>query len=443
MHDLGTLPTAEGGSVPRGEPIPIGPLAPGHRPNRVLWVDASQGASGDMLLAALLDAGADAGSVAAVLDLVAPGQLQLQRRRVRRSAFSACKVDVLATDPAPTTRHLRDVRDMLGAPGVPEETRHRADRAFTLLAEAEARVHGVDIEEVHFHEVGALDSIGDIVGVCEAVRTLGIGTAWSSVVALGAGTVQSQHGLLTVPPPAVLELSRGWQVTAGGPAEVGELCTPTGLALIRALCEDVSELPPIEVDTIGVGAGCRVRRDRAGLLRVVVGRPLSSAPGPDEVQEIATNVDDLDPRLWPGILATLLDAGAVDAWLTPVVMKKGRPAQELKALVHADAVDVVADTMLRHTSTLGVRISPPQRRRVLPRGFVTVTVAGIPVRVKISRDGDSIQHASIEYRDVERLALHSGVPQRVALSRAEEAARLSDLRPGAPWPMGADQEESP
>ncbi|HJE50512.1 MAG TPA: LarC family nickel insertion protein, partial [Tessaracoccus flavescens] len=285
--------------------------------------------------------------------------------------------------------------------------------------------------------------------IAEAVRTLGIADASSSVVAVGTGTVRTQHGELTVPPPAVIELAKGWQIEAGGPAEAGELCTPTGMAAIVTLCDEVGPLPTMRVDAVGTGAGSRMRKDRAGVLRVVVGTRATThdasaagQPGapatPSEVHQISANVDDLDPRLWPAVLDRVLDAGAVDAWLTPIVMKKGRPAHTISALAPNDAVGAVADALIAHTSTIGVRVSPPWSRRVLQRTWRTVNVEGHDVRIKISGDGpgSTIQQATAEFSDVEALAQHLQVSQRVALSEAMSAAWQAGLAAGAPWPEG-------
>lgn len=433
---------ADGVRVPAGTRIAPGAIAATAPAERVLWLDAGQGASGDMLLAALLDAGADAESVAAVLELVAPGALHLQTRRVQRGPFAARKVDVIADEVDPPARHLSDVVALLAAPGIPEWTRKTARRAFELLARAEAKVHGTSVDAVHFHEVGALDSIGDIVGVCEAFRTLGIARAFSSPVAVGAGTVSTQHGLLAVPPPAVVELARDWQVLAGGPDDVGELTTPTGMVLIRTLCESVASLPTMHLDSVGIGAGTRIRADRAGVLRVFLGRaaprpgPEPSRGTPSEVIEVSANIDDLDPRVWPAVLDRLLDAGSVDAWLTPIIMKQGRPAHTISALVEADVVEAVVDALVSHTSTIGVRISTPWRRRVLRRIWRAVDVDGNSVRIKVSGNGPGapIQQATAEFRDVAALADALGVPQRVALARAQSVAWDNGLHPGAEWP---------
>lgn len=448
MHDVTTggghhhhhhVTTADGASVPEGTHLTPTRVADEPPLTRHLWIDASQGASGDMLLAALIDAGADAGSIAAVLDLVAPGKLHLQTRTVQRGPFAARKVDVIADEPDPPARHLSDVSELLFADGVPRFTSMLALDAFTQLARAEAAVHGTTVDEVHFHEVGALDSIGDIVGVAEAIRTLGVGHGSSSPVALGTGTVNTQHGLLTVPPPAVIELAKGWQVEAGGPPEAGELCTPTGMALIRALCDTVEALPRLTVDSIGTGAGTKVRQDRPGVLRVVIGTAPTAANDddqtPHEVLELAANVDDLDPRLWPAVLERLLEAGAVDAWLTPIVMKKGRPAHTVTALARGRDRGAVADALLTHTSTIGVRTSAPWQRTILERTWREVDVDGRPVRVKVSgRPGTEILQATPEFDDVAALAEALGCPQQVALAKAQAAAWRAGLRHGAPWP---------
>jgi len=439
------LTTADGDSVPAGTRIAPTQVAPQPPRRRCLWIDATQGVAGDMLLAALIDAGADAGSIAAVLELIAPGKLHLQARRVRRGPFEALKIDVIADEPDPPARHLSDVIDLLSAEGVPQQTRDLALAAFQRLAEAEAAVHGTTVEEVHFHEVGALDSIGDIVGVAEAIRTLGVLHGSSSIVAVGSGTVQTQHGLLSVPPPAVVELAKGWQIEAGGPPEAGELTTPTGMTLVRALCRAVEPLPTMALEAVGTGAGSRVRKDRPGIVRIMLGTAVDSGlpdETPFEVREISANVDDLDPRLWPAVLDRLLDAGAVDAWLTPIIMKKGRPAHTVSALAARNDVTPVVEALVSHTSTIGVRIAHPSHRRVLERMWRPIDVDGHEVRIKVSGDGPGrpIQQATAEFVDVQALAEALDVAERVALSRAHAVAWHAGLRPGAPWPEVHDDE---
>lgn len=447
-HGHDHVVTADGATVPAGTRIEPGKLwQPSlNEPSTTLWIDATEGASGDMLLAALIDAGANAESIATVLNTIAPGKLHLQKRRVQRGPFSALKVDVIADEPNPPARHLSDIERMLATSEVPDLTRDMAIDAFRRLAQAEAKVHGATIESVHFHEVGALDSIGDIVGVCEAIRTLSVTSATSSVVAVGAGTITTQHGTLTVPPPAVAELARGWQVEAGGPADVGELCTPTGMALIRTVCASVGPVPVMTMMSVGVGAGTRERHDRAGVLRIMSGTAPTDehGDGDDQVVHVEANVDDLDPRVWPAVIDRLLDAGALDAWLTPIVMKKGRPAHIMSALTRQAQAEAVTDALLTHTSTIGVRISAPAHRRVLQREWHTVTVDGHPVRIKVSGDGPGtpIQQATAEFADVEKLADLLSAPQRVALARAQITAWDHGLHPGAPWPSDSEYDRT-
>ncbi|MDO4259104.1 MAG: nickel pincer cofactor biosynthesis protein LarC [Actinomycetaceae bacterium] len=446
--------SADGHEIPRGETITPTQIAPDPAASRTLFIDVSAGASGDMLLGALLDAGADAGSVAAVLDAVIPGQVALQRRQVVRGPFAALKVDVVAREMDPPARHLSDIRALLDNPAVPEKTRRTAVAAFELIAQAEARAHGMSIEDVHFHEVGALDSIGDVVGVAEALRTLGVESAWCGTVAVGAGHVHTQHGILSVPPPAVLNLADGWRIEAGGPPDVGELCTPTGMALLRVVCEQVEVMPPIQVASSGSGAGTRIRPDRDGLLRVIVGESSAStvsesahadgafegrfvAAGPWEGVDpalVECNIDDLDPRLWPGILDALLAAGAKDAWLTPILMKKGRPAHILSALCSPTDLERITEEIFARTSTIGLRILPVSRQ-VLDRCHLPVKVRGHDIRVKVSGRGGRITTVTPEFDDCQSVAQALGMNPAQVLAEAGLRAQELGMRPGENWPQ--------
>jgi uncharacterized protein (TIGR00299 family) protein len=376
---------------------------------RHAWIDASAGIAGDMLLGALLDAGASERAVRSAIEAVAGDAVRIRTREVRRAGLRALKVDVDLLDPDPPERRWRDIRTLLGAD-------QAATAVFRRLAEAEARVHGIVPDEVHFHEVGALDAIADVVGCCAAVADLGITTVSAGPVALGSGSVRAHHGRLPVPAPAVAELSRGWQVAADG---AGELATPTGMALLRTFADVCEPLPAMELASVGVGAGTRDPSDRANIVRVLVG---AETPNTTEtLLLLEANVDDLDPRLWPGVLAGLVDLGAADAWLTPILMKKGRPAHTLSVLCREDLADAARDRIFRDTSTLGVRHS--RRGRVaLAREFVEVRVGEGRVRVKVgSRDGVVLQ-AMPEFEDVAALAREQGRPERVVLQEALAAA---------------------
>jgi uncharacterized protein (TIGR00299 family) protein len=408
---------------------------------RHAWIDASAGVAGYMLLGALLDAGAGIEAVQAAIDTVAPGSVRISTTEVTRAGLRARKANVEVLTGSPPRRTWMSIRALLAEAGLPEPVRDRAVAVFTRLAEAEARVHGVAADEVHFHEVGALDAIADVVGVCAALHDLAITSVSCGPVAVGSGHVRGAHGRLPVPVPAVAELARGWQVFAGG---AGELATPTGMALTRALAGVCEDLPPMALDVTGVGAGGRDRPDRANVVRVLIGAGAPAGSGPDralldeavldeavldEAVLLEANVDDLDPRLWPGVLAGLMDQGASDAWLVPIVMKKGRPAHTLTVLCAPGLVDRLRDHMFEHTSTLGVRESA-RRKTPLERVFVTVQVRGGSIPVKVGhRDGVVVQ-AMPEFDDVAALARRSRRPERVVLQEAVSAAAAAGYAPG-------------
>ena len=286
-------------------------------------------------------------------------------------------------------------------------------------------------EDVHFHEVGSWDSIADVVGVAAGVHLLGIDTVSAGRVALGSGTTTTSHGVVGVPAPATLELATGWQVAAVGE---GELATPTGMALVRGLASRCEPLPHLTVRSTGTGAGTKDVEGRANVVRVVVGDRLDDGPGHADHERLwvlEANVDDLDPRLWPGALDALLEAGAVDAWLTPILMKKGRPAHTLSVLC-ADAQRPVArEVVLSHTTTFGVREHQVDRHS-LGRSWQTVSVHDQPVRVKLSTTPHGrVVHATPEFEDVRAAAGAAGIPARVVLAEATAAAHAAGLRPGS------------
>ncbi|MGI4894479.1 MAG: nickel pincer cofactor biosynthesis protein LarC [Janthinobacterium lividum] len=402
-------------------------------PGRLVWIDAGAGVAGDMLLAALLDAGADLQRVQAAVDAVVPAAVRLRTRTVTRAGLRALKLDVDVVETDHPHRRWSSIRERLTAAELDEGVRTRALAVFTRLAEAEARVHAIAPEEVHFHEVGSLDSIADVVGVCAALHDLGVTQVSASAIALGSGTVRSAHGVLPVPPPAVVELCRGWEVFAGG---CGELATPTGVALLTTLAAGPSTLPRLVVEASGSGAGSRDTAERANVVRVLVG----SAAGPAGAETpdrqsvlLAANVDDLDPRIWPEVLRELMSAGALDAWLTPVLMKKGRPAHTLEVLADPDQADALSSAVLRHTSTLGVRRSIVTRD-VLDRDWHPLDVDGTPLRIKVGhRDGTLIQ-AMPEFEDVLTLAHAQGSTVQDALLAAHAAAVAAGLVAGRAFP---------
>lgn len=398
--------------------------------DRHAWIDASAGVAGDMLLGALVDAGAELTALQRAVDAVLPDAVHLTATPVTRAGLRALKVDVdpLADD-APH-RTWRDVRNLLGNAALPGPVRDRATAVFARLAGAEAHVHGISTEDVHFHEVGALDSIADVVGVCAALERLGVATLTAGEVAVGAGRARTAHGDVPVPVPAVVELARGWRVRAGG---TGELATPTGMATIRTLATRCEDLPSMAVEAVGIGAGSRDTPGRANVVRVVLGTGPPTDTRTEPVVLLEANVDDLDPRLWPEVLAGLLRCGAADAWLVPIVMKKGRPAHTLTVLCHPDQTGVLRDRMFRDTSTLGVR-EGPLRKHALARAFVDIDLDGGAVAVKVGHSGGVIVQVMPEFADVATLARRLGRPERLVLQEASAAAGAAGLVVGAELP---------
>ena len=400
--------------------------------SRLLWVDASSGASGDMLLAALHEAGVPGAVMADAAAAVAPVAVTFDHEQ--RGGYRVGRAAVAATESAPTERTWTTIRSLLEAADVDVNVKQLALQVFERLAAAEGAVHGVAPGDVHFHEVGGHDAIGDVVGVCAGVVHLGA-EVHVGPIALGGGTAHAGHGAIPVPGPAVLALLAGAGAPAyGGPVDV-ELCTPTGAALLVTIASAYGPMPLMTVDAVGSGAGSRVLPDRLGALRVVLGSPMPTSPSgePGTAVVLETNVDDLDPRVWPHVLARLMDAGASDAWLTPILMKKGRPAHTLHVLSAADpqVLARLRAVVFAESSAIGLR-ERVVTKTALPRTEQVVDVGGHPVRVKLAHDGGHVVNAQPEHDDVARVAAELGLPVKVVLARAVAAAGNMVGRPVDP-----------
>jgi pyridinium-3,5-bisthiocarboxylic acid mononucleotide nickel chelatase len=387
-----------------------------------LWIDASSGASGDMLLGALVGAGVPLDVVQRAVDVVSPEPVSLRAESVTRNGFAATRVHV---DVADSARHRawRDVRALLLESALSDDVRDLALLVFERLAAAEGAVHGHDPLDVHFHEVGALDAIADVVGSCAGMVHLAPTAVVVSPVAVGSGTIQTAHGTLPVPPPAVAALLTGVPSYAGpDSAPATELCTPTGAALLTTLATSYGAQPAMTTRAVGVGAGGRDPEGHANVLRLLVGAAVEQPDGPQDLLVLETNVDDLDPRLWPDVITAVLAAGALDAWLTPILMKKGRPAHTFRALTTPETAAEVRGTIFRETTTIGIR-EYPVARHALPRETAIVTVGGLEVRVKLARLDGVVVTAQPEYDDVVHVAQALGRPVREVLAEATTAAR--------------------
>jgi pyridinium-3,5-bisthiocarboxylic acid mononucleotide nickel chelatase len=396
------------------------------------WLDLSAGASGDMLLGALVDAGVPLEVLSSAVAALPVEPVMLTAEPDARHGLGGTRVHVQAPESG-VHRTWADVRRILADAGLDDAVRDRALDVFERLAVAEGRVHRVAPADVHFHEVGALDALADVVGVAAGFAHLGLERVLASPVVLGSGSARGAHGVVPVPGPAVLELLAGVPVSAGPVAR--EMCTPTGAALVASLAADYGALPPMRVQRVGVGVGGRDPVELPNLVRLVLGEPVGSpAAGGSVVLE--TNVDDLDPRLWPGVLDALFAAGASDAWLTPILMKKGRPAHTLSVLCRPEVVGDVQAAVFATTSTIGLRIVPVGKV-ALERASASVEVLGGRVGVKLAVSGGRVVNVSVEYEDVAALARGTGVPVKEALRAATAAAAaaypvvaLDDDQPG-------------
>ena len=372
---------------------------------RGLIFDPFAGISGDMTVAALLDLGLPLEWLQRFVAELKLGDVRVGSERVSRKGIAATRL-LLELPPEHAHRHLHHVVKIIEGTGVAPEVRDRAVHAFTLLAEAEADVHGTTVEKVHFHEVGALDAIVDILSAVAGCAELGAGEFYTRPVALGRGWVDMAHGHFPVPPPAVLKLLRGMEVT--DPSFEGECTTPTGAALLAALTGGRAAPASYTPVANGFGAGTRDPQDRPNVLRLILVEPRGEDGGGDGVLVIQCDVDDLSPEYVPPLLEAALAAGALDCTATPLVMKKGRPGIRVEALAPPGMLDAVAGALFQAGSSIGVRWWPASRR-VLPRRVETVAWRGQEVRVKRSTLPGGGERAKPEYEDVARAAARLGM----------------------------------
>ncbi|HYR96929.1 MAG TPA: nickel pincer cofactor biosynthesis protein LarC [Candidatus Binatus sp.] len=390
---------------------------------RIAYLDAFSGISGDMTVGALLHAGLPLAIVREAIAMLDLHGLEVDAEPVSRSGIRATKFHVrVHGEPADHAhghghRSHADIRELLRRSALPEPARTSALAIFARLAEAEGRVHGVPADTVEFHEVGALDAIVDVVGAALGFAHLGVDAVYAAPLPMGQGFVRAAHGPLPVPAPAVVELLAGRPVRLEDGA--AELVTPTGAAIVAALARP-EPVPEMRVDTVAYGAGTRTLADRPNLLRILLGEPVV-VPGADEVVVLEATIDDMSPQLYEHVLDRLLAAGARDAFLVPVVMKKSRPATMLRVLAAPADRDRLAGIIFAETSTIGLRHAT-WGRIVLPREERTVETPYGRVRVKIARAPDGTPNVAPEFEDCRRLAVERGVPLKLVHQAALTAA---------------------
>ena len=385
---------------------------------RLAWFHCYSGIAGDMALGALIDAGADADEVRALLGRLPVDGWALEVEPVLRGGIAATNVHVLAHEPHVVHRTAAHIIGLVNEARLPERVARRAVATFGALAEVEGRLHHRPPSQVHFHEVGGIDAIIDIVGTCAALEVLGIDEVHASPVATGRGMVRSAHGLIPNPSPAVMGLLVG--VPTYGIDVPVELTTPTGAALLAANAVGYGALPAMRIESSGFGAGDKILDDRPNTTQVVIGsRGAAIEPG-QPVVLLEANVDDATGETLAYAIAELLRAGAHDAWLTPILMKKGRPAHTVHALADVALAGQVEAVLVRETGTLGVRGTRLERWPV-DRQIDSVDVDGRQVRVKVSPG-----RVKVEYEDAARVARLVGRPLREVVSLAEAAWRRAD-----------------
>jgi pyridinium-3,5-bisthiocarboxylic acid mononucleotide nickel chelatase len=383
---------------------------------KLAYFDCFSGISGDMTLGALLDAGCDLQHLRSELQGLQVSGWELSAEKVWKNGMAATYARVNTQDQQ-KHRSLSAILDILNKSQLAAPVRDRAAAIFQKLGEAEARVHDVALEKIHFHEVGAVDAIIDIVGTCLGCDALGVEKFACSPLNVGGGTVKMAHGILPVPAPATANLLQGKPTYSNGVQR--ELVTPTGAAIVSTLCDSFGPQPAMSVSAIGYGAGAADLEGQPNVLRLMVGESAEKAvPGYDqEITVIEANLDDMNPQIYGYFQERALAAGALDVFTTPAQMKKNRPGTLLTVLCEPKDAQTLISLIFAETTTFGVRMHTAQRR-VLPREFVKVTTSYGEVNVKLSRVNGRILHVAPEYDDCRRLAEEKNVPLQRVINEA-------------------------
>jgi len=385
---------------------------------RIAYFDCFSGVSGDMILGALIDAGADLHELESELGKLKISGFTLKAEKTTRRGLSGTRFFVDA-DHSPAERHLTDIERITDNSGLADEIKARAKSIFRDLARVEAKIHDTNPGDVHFHEIGALDSIVDVVGSLIVMKMLGIETIYASRIPVGTGFVECDHGVLPLPAPATLELLKGIPVYASSIEK--ELVTPTGIAILKHVVQRFGTIPDMKIERIGYGAGSRDLKI-PNLLRVWIGETETKQEyEEDEVILIETNIDNMNPEILGYAMERLMEKGALDAFMTPIFMKKNRPGTLLSVLITPGKLDETISMIFAETHSLGIRFQRLERRK-LPRDLITVETSFGPVRVKVSHIDTEKRIISPEYEDCREIAARSGIPLRKVYEEARAAA---------------------
>ena len=387
---------------------------------KLAYFDCPSGAAGDMIMASLLDAGVSRARLEDELGKLRLPGWRLAVREVMKGDFRATKVDVEIDREAHHHRSLNDILEILERSGLEASVRERAARIFTRLADAEARVHGTDRESVRFHDVGAVDAIVDVTGSVLALDLAGAQEVHVSALPIGGGLVGGPHGRIPVPAPGTAELLRGFPVVDTGVKT--ELVTPTGAAILTTLAASAGRMPALTVEAVGYGAGTKDLPGTPNVLRCFLGRTVDGAAADETVLQVETTIDDMSPQLYETLIERVFEAGALDVFLQPVIMKRGRPGVVVTALCLPERVGDLSRALFEESTTIGVRWSEWRRAR-LQREMVTITTAYGTLPFKVSRLGDRIVTVTPEFADVARIAREKSLPVREVLDQARADGR--------------------
>jgi uncharacterized protein (TIGR00299 family) protein len=382
---------------------------------RTAYFDCFSGISGDMTLGALVDAGVSIDTLRAELSKLSLPGYELKTEKVIRSSIAATKAQVIIDQKSQKTRHLSDILSIIEGSSLAPTVKEKSGRIFKRMAAAEAKVHGTVPDKIHFHEVGAVDAVVDIVGSVIGLDLLGITQIITSSINVGSGTVLTSHGIFPIPAPATAELLKG--IPFYQSSTQFELATPTGAAIISTLRNSFGPLPAMNVDRIAYGAGERDLPDRPNILRLMIGEHAANYEEDTSIV-IETNIDDMSPQVYDYIIERLMDEGAQDVYLSPIIMKKGRPAILLSVLTDMSKTDSLLDIIFHETTSIGARIQEVGRKKLSREIMEVETVYG-RVAVKVSKHGSEILTVTPEYGDCRRIAEEKKVPLKKIMEEAK------------------------